>query len=373
MSEPVIVLGAGPAGLAAAACLKRRGVEPLVLEAGPSVASSWRRHYARLRLHTVKQQSHLPGMPFPRELPRYPARADVVAYLEAYAARFEIAPRAGETATRVRADGEGLVVETARGAYAARAVVVATGQNRVPNADALADQARFAGTLVHASSYVDGAPFAGKRVLVVGAGNTGAELALDLLEHGARPTLAVRSPVNVVPRDFLGMPTQLTSIRLLSRLPRAVADLIGRLVGWLAFGNLARLGFGRPALGPLSAIERRGRIPILDVGTIAAVKRGAIAVRAGVARLTEGGAVFVDGAEEAFDAVVLATGYRPGLEALVDVPGALDGGGLPRDPLGGGAHANLFFVGYRTVATGHLREIGREAEAVARILARSRV
>ena len=90
---PVLIVGAGPAGLATAACLKRRGIEPLVLEAGASLANSWRQHYDRLRLHTVKQQSHMPGLPFARALPRYPSRADVVAYLEAYAARFAIVPR----------------------------------------------------------------------------------------------------------------------------------------------------------------------------------------------------------------------------------------------------------------------------------------
>src|SRR5450432_859362 len=94
--RPVIVVGAGPAGLASAACLKRRGVDALVLEAGPQVAGSWRRHYDRLHLHTAKEHSSLPGLPFPKELPRYPARADVVAYLEAYAAHFEIAPRTDE-------------------------------------------------------------------------------------------------------------------------------------------------------------------------------------------------------------------------------------------------------------------------------------
>src|SRR5207247_1622112 len=84
---PALIVGAGPAGLAAAACLEQRGVHPLVLEAGPSLANSWRRHYDRLHLHTVKQQSQLPGFPFAKELPLYPSRADVVAYLEAYAAR----------------------------------------------------------------------------------------------------------------------------------------------------------------------------------------------------------------------------------------------------------------------------------------------
>jgi indole-3-pyruvate monooxygenase len=371
---PALVVGAGPAGLATAACLGRRGVAALVLEAGPSLATSWRRHYDRLRLHTVKGQSHLPGLPFGDELPRYPSRDDVVAYLEAYAARFGVAPRTGEAVRRVRGDGgqpgedAGFVVETERARYFARAVVMAAGTNRVPNPERLPAQERFVGTLLHAARYRNGDAFSGQRVLVVGAGNTGAEIALDLAERGARPTLSIRTPVNVVPREFLGMPTQLTGIRL-RKAPLKVADGIGRLVSRLAFGDLARYGLARPELGPLSAIKQRRRIPLIDVGTIAAIKRGEIAVRPAVARFTETGAVFTDGAEDVFDAAILATGYRPGLGELVDVPGALDEAGYPRDWRGGGAAPHLFFVGYANVATGLLREIALEAEAVAAALA----
>jgi len=206
-----------------------------------------------------------------------------------------------------------------------------------------------------------------QRVLVVGAGNTGAEIALDLAEHGARPTMALRSPVNIVPRDFLGMPTQLTSIRI-RRLPLELADAIARLVSRLAFGNLARYGLARPDLGPLSAIALRRRVPLIDVGTIAAIKRGAIAVKPAVVRFTEAGAAFADDSAGEFDAVVLATGYRPGLEEILDVPGVLDGEGFPRDWRGGGAQPNLFFVGFSQPATGLLRQIAIDARAVARAI-----
>jgi cation diffusion facilitator CzcD-associated flavoprotein CzcO len=201
-------------------------------------------------------------------------------------------------------------------------------------------------------------------VLVVGAGNTGAEIALDLHEHGAKPTLAVRSPVNILPRDFLGMPTQLTSIRM-SRAPLKLVDSLGRAVSWLAFGDLTRYGFGRPELGPISAIRMRQRIPLLDIGTIDAVKRGAIAVKPGVTHFTARGAAFGDGSEETFDAAILATGYRPALAEILDVPEVLDERGYPRDWKASGAAEGLYFVGYRNVPTGLLREIGLEAEAVA--------
>jgi hypothetical protein len=178
----------------------------------------------------------------------------------------------------------------------------------------------------------------------------------------------VRGPVNVVPRDLLGMPIQLTSIRLRNA-PLKVADAIGRLAGRLAFGNLARLGFPRPPVGPISAIWLHRRIPLIDVGTIAAIKRGAIAVKPGVARLTETGAQFADGSDASFDAVVLATGFRAALGDFVDVPGVLADDGTPRDWRGGDACPNLFFVGYEIVPTGHLRQIALRAEAVAAAIA----
>lgn len=374
---PVLIVGAGPAGLATAACLQRRGVRALVLEAAPSLGHAWRNHYDRLHLHTVKGRSHLPGLRFPRSVPRYPSRADVVTYLEAYAARFGIVPRSGEQVHRIavgEGDGNegagkrGYVVETAHAVHRARAVVVATGWNRIPNRAPLPDQDRYGGRLLHAASYRNGQPFAGQRVLIVGAGNTGAELALDLVEHGAAPTLSVRSGVNVVPRDFLGLPIQATSIWMRA-LPLSLADGIGRGVSRLAFGDLTRHGLPPAPLGPLSAVARRGRIPVIDLGTVAAIKRGAISVKPAVARLTATGAMFTDGSAGDFDAIVLATGFHPALAELVAIPGALDEAGCPRGLRGEGAATNVFFVGYHIVATGHLREIGSEARRVAAAIA----
>ena len=329
---------------------------------------SWRQRYERLHLHTVKQHSCLPGLQFGKEVPRYPSAAEVVAYLDAYADKFAIRPRFNEAVRRVSVASGTLVVETAGAVHRARAVVIATGYNRVPNPERPPGAERFEGQLLHAAQYRNAAPFVGKSVLVVGAGNTGAEIALELAERGARPTLAVRTPVNVVPRDFLGMPTQVTSIRL-RHAPTALGDGLGRLISRLAFGDLARFGLGRPELGPLSAIKVRRRIPLIDIGTIAAMKERRIAVKPAVDHLTPRGAAFADSSEESFEAIVLATGYRPALAEIVDVDGVLAADGHPRDRQGGAACPNLFFVGFRNVATGLLREIGIEAEETAAAIA----
>ncbi|HZW73120.1 MAG TPA: NAD(P)/FAD-dependent oxidoreductase, partial [Caldimonas sp.] len=222
----IVVIGAGPAGLAVAATLADRGHRALVLEKASAVGASWRSHYARLHLHTVKSLSALPGMPFPAGQPKYVPRQGVVDYLDAYAARAAIAPRFGVEATAIVREGDGWRVETRSGdAVRARAVVVATGANERPNVAAIEGQDVFAGSVVHSREYRNAATFAGKRVLVVGMGNTGAEIALDLAEQGVATTLSVRSPVNVVLRDVLGRPTQKTSI-VLGSLPRRLGDAL---------------------------------------------------------------------------------------------------------------------------------------------------
>ncbi len=363
-----VVVGAGPAGLAAAACLKRTGLDPVVLEAGASVGTSWRRHYQRLHLHTVKEHSALPGLPYLAEVPRYPSRLDVVRYLDAYAERSAIAPRVNEAVRTISAADGGFVIETTREIYRSPIVVVATGMNRVPNPEQLPDQSVFEGPVSHSAGFRSAEDYEGRRVLVVGAGNTGAEIALDLVEHGAAATLSIRAPVNVVRRDFLGMPAQVTTIRF-RRLPASVLDRIGQLMSRAAFGDLARYGLPAAAMGPVSSIVQRGRIPIIDVGTVEAIKQGGIAVKPGVARLTRRGAVFVDGSDATFDTVILATGYRTGLSEIVRVPGVLD---THARPIGWAPRRGLYFIGFENVATGLLREIGLQAEALARDVAASR-
>ncbi len=365
-SIDTLILGAGPAGLAVAGCLRKAGAPFVLLEQKEAVGSSWRGHYRRLHLHTVKAFSALPGLPFPKEYPTYPSRQQVVDYLEAYAHKFGLAPRTGEVVTAVRkADGgAGYEVESSGRTLRARRVVVATGYNRVPERPSWPGETDYRGKLLHTRDYLDGEPFRGQRVLVIGMGNTGGEIGLDLLEHGAAPTFSLRSPVIVLPRDFLGGPTQVTSI-LTAWLPRAVGDLLGRLVSWLAFGDLARWGFGKPAFGALTSIQVHQRIPLLDVGMVAQVKAGKMVLRGGVERFTPRGVVFAGGREEAFDAVVLASGYRPGLTGLLQVPGLLDERGYPRalhDPV---RAPGLYFIGYANVATGLLREIGLHAKTIA--------
>ncbi len=370
MSEnDIVVIGAGPAGLAVSACLRQRGLAHTVLEREASVASAWRRHYRRLHLHTPKRYSGLPLTPWPKSAPVYPSRAQVVGYLERYAAEHAIAPRLGVTVGRVRRDGERFALDTTAGPLSPRFVVVATGYNGSPNRPALPGLDRFAGSVVHARDYLDPGPYAGKRTLVVGCGNSGAEIALDLAEQGVEVAMVVRGPVHVVPRDLFGRSTQQTGI-LLSPLPIGLRDAIATTVMGLAVGDLSRWGIMRPRVGPNRMIEDSGRIPMLDIGTIAMVKAGRIRVVPGVDSVLADGVRFADGATHPFEAIVLATGYSPGLGAMIEGFDAIaDRRGRPHRFAEETAIPGLFFVGFRNPSTGALREIAIEAPRAAAAIA----
>lgn len=370
-STETLVVGAGPAGLAVAACLRRRGVDPVVLERGDGVGESWRHHYRRLHLHTVKELSGLPGLPFPDDAPRYPSRRQVIRYLESYAAARKIEPRFGVEVRRARpaTDEAGWVLHTSEGDWTCRRWVVAAGYNAEPVRPSWPGQRRWSGTVEHSSSYRDGEPWRGRRVLVVGAGNSGAEIALDLCEHGASTALSLRSAQHVVPRDFLGLPSQKTSVRM-RRLPLPLRDALARTVSRLAYGDLTRYGLRRPETGPITRVVREGRVPILDVGTIERVRSGEIRVLPGIERFDDDNVVFTDGLRLPFDHVVLATGYRPGLDHWIEgLDGALDDHGRP-SPGNGRLAAGLYTIGYDNDPTGLLRRIALEAPRLAELIAR---
>ena len=371
----VVVVGAGPAGLATAARLARVGIRHEILEREDRVAAAWHRHYDRLHLHTVKSTSHLPFRPFGKEDPRYVSRDRLLEYFEAYREALEIEPRFGETVVEIeRAEG-GWVTRTEAGTeLASEHVVVATGLNRVPHRPAWPGEESFRGEIRHSRDYRNGEPWRDRDVLVVGMGNTGAEIALDLLEHEARPAISVRGPVNLVPRDILGRPTQLTAIQL-AKLPATLGDAIGVFLRRLNVGDLSRWGLETPALPPTAQLRETGKTPVIDVGTLAEIKRGRIRVRPGIERFTEGGVRFLDGSEEPFDAVILATGYRSRVEEFLPAAkGALDEQGHP--PIGSldGELAGLHFVGFDGYSAGGiLRTIYRDSEAVVERIERTAV
>ncbi|MBR0688841.1 NAD(P)-binding domain-containing protein [Bradyrhizobium manausense] len=360
-----IVVGAGPAGLACAATLRTAGLRATVLEKATEVGAVWRRHYDRLHLHTDRNHSGLPGMAMPSSYPVYPSRAQMVAYLESYAARFEINPVFDAEVSRITREGSQWRVESRQKEHVAPIVVIATGIADAPHRPSWPGMDDFSGEILHSSRYRNPAPYTGRRVLVVGFGNSGGEIALDLANAGVSVGLAVRSPVQIIPRDLLGFPILSWAI-LYRRLPARLVDAINAPVLRLAVGNFETLGLRRAAKGPRQMVEEDGRVPLIDIGTLAKIRDGAIAVRAGIDRLTNDGVVFTDGTMEKFDAVILATGFRPDLRPLIpDVVDVFDPYGMPRVTGKPSAEPGLYFCGQITVPTGQLREIGIEAQQIA--------
>lgn len=368
-----VVLGAGPAGLATAAELGRRGVDALVIDRAEAVGASWRAHYDRLHLHTVRWLSGLPGLPMPKRYGPWVSREHVVEYLEDYARHHRLDLRLGTQVRGLRRDGDDWVVETAEGdEVRAGAVVVATGYNHTPLLPDWPGRDSFTGQLLHASTYKNGTPYAGQEVLVVGAGNSGAEIAVDLVEHGARRVLlAVRTPPHLLLREVGGMPTTVVSV-LTRYIPSALVDPVVGLVQRLTVGDLTKHGLPRPSKGVYRRVREEGQIPILDVGLVDAIRAGTVEIVAGVEALDGADVVLSDGARLQPDTVVAATGYRRGLDGLVGGLGVLTPDGTPTvhgartAPTAPGLH----FIGYTNPISGMFRELRLDARRIARAIAR---
>ncbi|WJR80944.1 NAD(P)/FAD-dependent oxidoreductase [Bradyrhizobium sp. NP1] len=368
MKNPsAIIVGAGPAGLACAASMRAQAIDVTVLEKANAVGSTWRRHYDRLHLHTDSSHSGLPGMEMPRSFPTYPSRTQVVSYLESYAAHFGIRPVFDTTVTGIRRYGLQWCVETTRVPVSAEVVVVATGWADFPYRPFWPGSEAFRGDCIHSCEYRNASPYLGKRVLVVGFGNSGGEIALDLAVARIDTTLAVRGPVQILPRDLLGIPILTWAIAQRS-LPAKFVDYVNEPIIRLAIGPIERFGLRRAGKRPRRMVEEDRRVPLLDVGTLAKIRDGSIKVRRGVDRFTPDGVVFSDLSAEQFDSVILATGFRPDLRQLLsDANDVLDENGKPVETGKTTKEPGLYFCGLTASPTGQLREIGLEAKRIAKL------
>ncbi|KAK6161833.1 hypothetical protein DH2020_001674 [Rehmannia glutinosa] len=355
---PVIV-GAGPSGLAAAACLKEKGVPSLIIERSNCIASLWQlKTYDRLKLHLPKQFCELPLMSFPQDFPTYPTKQQFIKYLEDYADRFEIRPVFNQRVVSAEFDkvlgfwrvrtapeaGEGETTE-----YVCRWVIAATGENAEAVVPAIEGMEEFGGEVIHTCLYKSGSVYKGKKVVVVGCGNSGMEVCLDLCNHNATPSLVVRDTVHILPREMLGRSTFGLSMWLLKWLPMRLVDRFLLIVSRLILGDTGRFGLDRPQLGPLELKNLSGKTPVLDVGTLDKIKSGDIKICPGIKRLRHQSVEFTDGRIENFDAIILATGYKSNVPRwLKENEMFSEKDGLPKRPFPNGwkGQCGLYAVGF---------------------------
>lgn len=370
-----MVIGAGPAGLAAAGALRHYGVPHVVLERSDHVGASWHNHYDRLHLHTVRWLSHLPGYKLPRRYGSWVARDDLIEYFGDYVQAHNLDVRLGVEVQKLERRNGSWLVRTDGEDFEADRVVVATGYNKHPYLPDWPGLDAYTGDLIHSAYYKSPKPYAGKHVLVVGTGNSGAEICVDLVEGGAsRVRLSVRTPPTILQRDVNGFPGQALGV-FMRHLPVPVMDRVWPAVQKSAIGSLAEHGLPDPLPGAYSKFMRDDVVPILDVGLVPLLKEGKVEIVAAVSGFEGANVILADGKKIRPNAIIAGTGFRRGLEPLVGDFGIVEPvkgrpivHGAKEHPDAPGVH----FIGYTNPISGMLREIAIDARRIARHIARDK-
>ncbi|XP_020204477.1 probable indole-3-pyruvate monooxygenase YUCCA11 [Cajanus cajan] len=332
---PVVIVGAGPAGLATAACLNKLSIPNVIIERDDCHASLWRkRAYDRLKLHLGKEFCNLPHMPFPSDFPTFVPRVEFLRYLDNYVTSFNISIRYNrnvESAFLDDNDGKWRVVvkdmvSNAEEVYVSDYLVVATGENSegfIPNIHGLKG---FEGEYIHCSKYMNGRDMYGKNVLVVGCGNSGMEIAYDLTNWGANTSIVIRGPVHYFTKEmvYVGM-------SLLKYFKIEKVDKLMLLMSKLKYGDMTEYGVVRPKDGPFALKKKGGTTPTIDVGCINRIKKGLVQVFPGVSSIEGKTVEFEDGRSSEFDIIIFATGYTSTvLKWLKDYQDLFNEQGMPK-------------------------------------------
>jgi putative flavoprotein involved in K+ transport len=365
-SRDVIVIGAGPSGLAVARELEhRRGIKTLVIDRAAAPAISWRTRYDNFRLNTTGFLSHLPGQRIPLTAGRWPTREDMVRYFDDYVRRQNITLELGCKVNVVDRAGRGWLLDTSSGEIQTRAIVLATGNYRTPIIPPWPGLSHFTGEFVHSGDFRNAWPFRNRDVLVVGAGNSAADIAVQLANNGARRIwLAVRTPPHLVRRAIGPLPSD-TLLELFARVPAAAVDPIIALSERLMWGDLSAYGFNRPPRGLKATVEQTGRIPTLADELIDAVRAGRVEVVAAVEAVESDHVILADGKCIPPAVIIAATGFSTDLDDLVGHLGVLDERGKPRGGFASHIGDGMFAIGYGIPPKGPLRAIRLAATPLA--------
>ena len=370
MSTDALIVGASVSGLASASTLQKRNIDYVIIERESQIATPWRNHYERLHLHTTKGLSNLPYKKFDRSIPRYPSRQQVVDYLVDYQQAFHINPVFNTEARSIKKQFNHWITETNNGIYKSKYVIIATGPFGKPKPVSFKGMETFPGKILHSYAYKTGKDFKGQEVLLVGFGNSACEIAIDLFEQGAKPSMAVRSAVNVVPRDLFGVPILKLSL-LLSQLPPRIADAINVPFMRLRFGDITKLGLKKMPYGAFQQIQKDGNIPVLDIGTLKQIRKGHIRVLNDIDYIEGRTVHFTGGRKENFDAIIAAIGYYSDYAQVIDVDKSrFEDLKVRIDKQKYFGKDGLYFCGFWIGPTGQIREISHDAQKIARDIAR---
>ena len=363
----VVIVGGGPGGLGVSQQLGARYISNVVLERGERAGWMWEHTYDSLRLHTGKHLSSMPGMAFPAGTSMFPTRLELVRYLEVYVDRFGLPVRTGVEATGLSRDADGWVIEVAAGVFRAKTVIVATGIMSSPFLPAFEGLASYEGQVMHSTRYRRPDKVPGSSVLVVGIGNSAAEIASELAGAGKEVAVSVRSGANVIPRRVAGIPSQ----------------YLGWAMGWLPPGLQRHIVRGTGMAGGLlrrgpSELPRKRMVnpcndqPVIGNTILGHIKSGRVRVVPGIEEFGTDCVRFSDRSEWGGDAVILATGYRPAMHWMGDYADRDECGfGDRRDRVRSVHHSDLYFVGHNYDGRGGLYNIRIDAQRIARLIDRA--
>ncbi|CCV06051.1 Dimethylaniline monooxygenase [Mesorhizobium metallidurans STM 2683] len=362
------MIGAGAAGLAAAHALIEAGVPTVILEKESRLAEPWHRRHERLHLNTHRDLSVLPGAGYPAGTPAFPHRTAVIRHLNDFSQAHNLPVEFGVAVEEIAFKGDHWIVQTNARPRLARHVVVATGRDRQPFIPDWKGAGDFAGRIVHSADFGKAKHYAGKKVLVVGAGNSG----FDVLNHLAgietrNIWLSARNGPSILPKRIGKIAVHRLS-PFMARLPLRVADVAMAATQRIVFGDLTKFGMPKAPLGGASRLTSDYTAIAADDGAVRAIKVGKIVVVSAIREFTRDSVILGNGKLIAPDIVIAATGYRTGLERMVGKLGVLDGKGVPlfnggeTDPKLPG----LWFTGMRPSIRGCFANAGIQAKAIAR-------
>ncbi|CAJ1879825.1 unnamed protein product [Sphenostylis stenocarpa] len=313
--QRVIIVGAGPSGLSAAACFTKHSIPYIILEREDCFASLWKKYsYDRLHLHLRKQFCQLPHKPFPPSFPPYVPKNQFLQYLDDYVSHFAIAPLYRRTVELAQYDASSCRwrVEARNGdsgeveEYCGRFLVVATGETSDPFVPEVEGLSSFPGKVIHSTGFASGKEFKDEHVLVVGSGNSGMEIALDLVNHGAKTSILVRSPVHFLSREMVSW-----GLFLQKYLSLSFVDSLMVILSTMFYGDVTKYGVRRPNEGPFYMKVKYGKYPVIDVGTYEKIKSGELKVLAAEIESVRGKDVlFKNGELHPFDSIVFCTGFK---------------------------------------------------------------